>query len=114
MAEQFTEVLESTKSSKNSAMTWTPGKIAGCGVLVVHMQRVSTTYTVNEFRTDWTGRGFRLEKVEGGSDKEETAYNVFCSRDGSHVCDCKGFYYGKGKPCKHINAVLALIENQWV
>jgi hypothetical protein len=124
----FTEVLPATKSSENNAMQWTPGEVPGTGTLVVHTQRASVCYRVTEFATDW-GRGFHLTK-DGtpGSDAASESYDVLVCRDplpdcgpaagGSHReghrCDCKGFTFGRGKPCKHITAALALLANEWL
>ena len=111
----YTEVLPATKSSEHNAMQFTPGEAPGCGLLVVHTARASVTYRVTEFATDW-GRAFHFTK-DGtpGTDAQSEAYDVLVCRDPrGHRCDCKGFSYGHGRPCKHITAALALIENQWL
>jgi hypothetical protein len=115
MSTTFTEVLPATKSSQHNALNWTPDAMPGRGVLVVHTARASVCYRVVEFATDW-GRGFRLVK-DGtpGTDAESEAYDVLvCHDPRQHRCDCKGFTYGRGKPCKHITAALAVIENGWL
>lgn len=112
----FTEVLPATKSSKHTAMNWTPEPdAAGRGKLTVHTDRASVTYAVTEFGTPWDGRAFHFEKVTAGTDKESAAEDVFVCRNGQdHHCSCKGFAYGRGKPCKHVSAALALLANDWV
>ncbi len=96
-------------------MNWTPSEHSGRGELVVHTARASVTYAVTEFPTPWDGRAFHLVKESEGTDAESDSYDVFCHRGGQdHQCSCKGFAYGRGKPCKHIAAGLALIENDWV
>lgn len=111
----YTEVLPKTKSSPHNGILWTPGEVPGTGLLVVHTARASVSYRVTEFATDW-GRGFHMAK-DGtpGSDAQSEAYDVLvCSDPRGHRCDCKGFTFGHGKPCKHIAAALALIENAWI
>jgi hypothetical protein len=111
----LTEVLPATKSSEHNAMNWTPGEVPGRGSLTVHTARASCCYRVTEFGTDW-GRAFRLVKDgTAGADATSESYDVLVCRDPrGHRCDCKGFIYGRGKPCKHIAAALALIANGWV
>lgn len=110
----MTEVLPATKSSDHNALSWTAGERKGTGSLTVHTARASCCYTVTEFDTDW-GRGFHLAKLTPGSDAESEAYDVLVCRDPRQSrCDCKGFTYGRGKPCKHVAAALALIANGWV
>jgi hypothetical protein len=95
----YTEVLPGTKSSANNALQWTPGEVAGAGLLVVHTARASVCYRVTEFATDW-GRGFHLAK-DGtpGSDTTSESYDVLCTADPrGRRCDCKGFTFGRGKP----------------
>ena len=110
------EVLPATKSSSHNSLTWTPNdEIPGEGVLVVDTVRSRTLYAVREFKTLWAGRAFKLDVIRGGTDPESERYDVLVARDGrGHLCDCKGFSYGRGKPCKHIAALAAVIENRWV
>jgi hypothetical protein len=110
----YTEVLPAQKSSPHNAINWTPAEQAGCGTLVVHTARASVAYAVTEFGTAWEGRAFHLVKEGRGTDPESSAYDVFIHRGGQdHQCSCAGFAYGRGKPCKHILAGLAVIENGW-
>lgn len=113
MPTTFTEVLPAQKSSQQNAINWTPGKNPGTGLLTVHTARVSVDYLVIEFPTHWGGRAFRMAKTSEGTDWEETGYDVFCARNGQdNQCSCKGFSYGRGRPCKHIAAVSALLDNE--
>jgi len=114
-AVKWIELLPATLTSKHNGITWTPTAVPACGLLTIGMGRVRVTYRLNEFSTTWDGRAFRFVKTTEGTDKESDTYEVFIARSGrGHVCDCKGFSFGKGKPCKHIESVLALLENRWV
>jgi hypothetical protein len=113
----FTEVLPATLSNPHAGIDWTPGVFPGCGVLSIKQKRCYCSYVVTEFACGWDGRAFRMRKVEGqaGSDAEGESYDVFCHRGRQdHRCDCKGFEFGRGKPCKHVLSALALIENGWL
>lgn len=114
----YTDVLPARKSSKHSAINWTPaeGDTQVAGVLVIHTDRASVTYEVSEFATGWRGRGFVLRKVAGGTDGEHEAYDVFCSADGPEAdsCCCKGATYTYSGTCKHKDAVRSLVGNSWL
>lgn len=118
MSATFTEVLPARKSSKRSALNWAPvtdnafSHVAG--VLVIHTDRASVGYTVSEFPTGWTGRGFVLAKVTTGTDPESESYSVFCNpaRPAAVSCDCKG--HERFLHCKHADAVVSLIANNWL
>ena len=117
MTATLTEVLPASKSSPNSAIRFTPSDRPGCGLLSIDTARATVEYLVAEFPADLRGRAFHLAKVAGtpGTDAETDAYAVACGPAGEPVsCECKGFAYGRGKPCKHLVAVRALIENRWV
>jgi hypothetical protein len=103
----LSEVIGGCKTSPNRAIRWTP---CGCGgKLEIHCSRAVTTYTVREFKTNWLGRAFRVTKGNG------EAYNVFAANDRRYsTCDCAGFAYGRGKPCRHLEAVYALLSNRWL
>ena len=113
----FTEVLPVRKSSKKSALNWTPitdndfSHVAG--VLVIHTDRTSAAYTVSGFPVSWPGRGYTLAKVAGEGGAGEN-YNVFCSDHGEEhdSCCCKGHTYNG--TCKHCDAVRALVANGWL
>ena len=113
----FTEVLPVRKASQHSALNWTPvsddfSPVAG--VLVLHTDTATSGYTVTEFPTGWTGRGFTLRKLPQGSDPTEEAYSVFCNpaRPLAASCTCKG--HQRFDHCKHADAVASLIENGWL
>ena len=112
----YTELLPETKSSRRSAINWTPSAdefAPVAGELVIHTDRASATYRVTEFTTGWDGRGFVLVKLAGGTDPAEEAYSVFCGRNRQDVeCSCKGF--ARHGHCKHIDSCLALITNGWL
>lgn len=110
----FVEVLPATKSSKNTAIRWTPWAVPGTGELVIEDRRTSTTYRVSEQPCDWTGTAARLVKVKGGSDDSAGVYDVFvAATPGEHNrCDCRGFE--RFSHCKHCSAVKALIQNRWL
>ncbi|WP_439625956.1 SWIM zinc finger family protein [Gemmata sp.] len=114
MPATFTELLPPTKSAPRSGLRWTPTG-PGCGLLVIERPRAVATYAVAEFQTPWEGRAFHLVCLGGQSDAGAESYDVFAARNGQdHRCDCKGFSYGRGKPCKHVLAALALLANEWV
>lgn len=67
-------------------------------------------YSVEEFdaAADFSGRAFTLVRA----DKKES-YAVLVSRDPRQQhCDCAGWAYGRGKPCKHITALTQLIASK--
>ncbi len=109
------EVLPAQKSSPHNSITWTPAELPGEGTLVIDTKRARTLYGVREIQTAWEGRGFQLEVIRGGTDAESERYDVFVGHNSQDChCDCKGFTYGRGRPCKHVLAVRALDENRWV
>ncbi len=110
------EMLPATKSSKHSNITWTASsERAGCGHLVISVDRIRVEYLVCEFGSPWPGRSWHFAKVTPGSDKTSAAEDVFIGRNGQdRQCSCRGYAYGKGAPCKHVCAALALLENGWV
>jgi hypothetical protein len=128
MSATFIESLPATKSSKHNGIEWTPTEDRGCGRLVIDLgqgrgggKRSSVVYAVAEFATAWDGRAFHFTKLTEGTDKTSSAEDVFVGRNGQdRNCSCAGFGYGRGKDkegrttCKHIEAVLALLENRWV
>ena len=114
----FTERLPERKSSKKSAVNWSPATdnafSSKAGTLTIHTDRASVMYTVSEFPTDWPGRSIHLAKLTTGTDPESENYSVFCANSGpkADTCDCKGFTYKH--TCKHADAVRALVENRWL
>lgn len=112
----YTEILPARKSSKRSAINYTPSggeyePIAG--TLTIHTDRASADYLVTEFVPGWDGRAFTLEKIDGGTDAEQESYSLFCARNGQdRTCECKGFV--RWGNCKHLDAVLACITNGWL
>ena len=62
-------------------------------------------YEVNEFETNFNGRGFRLQKVNN-----EDHYNVFICNQGhdQDTCDCADATF-RERRCKHIDAVRAIL-----
>lgn len=111
----FTELLPARKSSKKSAIRWTPvaGDTQVAGVLVVDTDLASAAYTVSEFVTGWAGRGFLFAKLMPGTDKTEESYSVFCApREEQDRCECKGWTF-KGT-CKHRDSARALLANGWL
>ena len=90
------------------------GDLPAAGTLRIDNKRSSTTYTLTEFGNGWDGRSFHFEKVDAGTDKEESNYDVFVGRNGSDfLCTCRGHTF-HGCRCKHILSAQALIENGWV
>lgn len=113
--EQYTEIIPATKTSANNGIRWTPSERPNEGEIIIDMGRTRAVYHLTEMQTAWEGRAFRLDIVRGGTDPESESYNVFAAANPQdRQCDCKGFSYGRGRPCKHIAAVEALLENQWI
>ena len=106
----LTELLPPTTTHSHRALTWTPATV-GVGTLTVTDTRTHVRYGVCELPVGrgFSGRAVKLTKGDG---------EVYCvrvgERAGDHSCDCKGFSYGKGKACKHIAALAALLENGWL
>lgn len=111
MAAKYVEVLPATLSSKHNALNFVPGEVAGSGLLTLMTTNV-VEYRVHEFGNDFHGRSFKLTKL-ASEDTEDESYAVFVGDHETH-CDCKGYAYGRGKPCKHIEAVRSLLSNHWL
>jgi hypothetical protein len=114
----FTETLPATKSNPHTAITWTPsGAVPRAGLLTITSKRVAVTYLVVEMEESPPVRNFLFAKSDAtpGSDKEESSYTVSVGVAGSPMgCTCKGFAYGRGKLCKHIEAAVAVLDNGWL
>lgn len=114
----YSEVLPVRKSSKRSAIRWTPtpGDTFTAGVMVIDTARGSGAFIVDERPVSGEpGRGFHLRKVTTGTDPEAESYSVFCAASGAQwdSCECKGFLRWAA-PCKHIDGCRALLANEWV
>ncbi len=112
----FTELLPPTKSAPKSGFRWKPSG-PGIGLLFIETTRLSACYQIAEFQTPWDGRAFHFTCLGGQTDRESIpeGYDVFLSHSGREFhCGCKGFAYGRGKPCKHIESVRAIFENDWM
>ena len=101
--------LPATKSSPTNSIIFIE-TLPGHGVLTIRQKRLDSRYSVSEFACDG-GRGFRLEKLDAGSDATEDAYEVFV-KDGQSGeysrCCCKGFErFGN---CKHVESAQALAD----
>lgn len=107
----FTELLPETKSSRHNALAFTPSETTpGAGLLHLSTDRSWCEYLLVGTRTA-AGREVLLAKTTASQgDKEESEYRVFVGPAGCS-CGCKGFFYGRGKPCKHVEAVRCLIDN---
>ena len=108
----YSELLPAQKSNK-AGIRWVP-MTATSGALSIDSKRDSAAYVVTEVPARGHGREFRFDCAGGQSDATVTAYSVFCGFDGSSACNCKGYQYGKGKPCKHVLAAQAIWENGWM
>lgn len=111
----LTEVLPATLSSKSNAVHFTPSADQdGAGLLVIDTARTRSEFLLVSGPVTG-GLHVHLAKVGGGSDPEGAAYDVFVGRAGAFdSCDCKGFTFGRGRPCKHISSVRALLDNAWL
>lgn len=105
MADTFTEVLLASKTNPNRAMKWTP-VCRGVGTLELTDSRAHVRYAVCDLPTP-AGRAFRLTKA----DRENCTVTVVAGRG---ECECKGFVFGRGKACKHLEAVRAMEANGWM
>jgi hypothetical protein len=118
MPATLTEVLPATKSAPHTAIRWTPsGTVPASGLLTIQSKRCDVTYLVCEMEGSYPVRNFLFAKAEGtpGSDKDESAYTVSVGVAGSPVaCTCKGFNYARGRSCKHVEAVVAILDNGWL
>ena len=113
----FIEILPATKTSKNWGITFIKpeGIEAVCGKLVIESRGTHVEYRLTEFSCGWDGRAFYLTKLTEGTDSESESYDCFVARNGQDKrCDCKGFIYGKGRPCKHLESIAALLANGWI
>lgn len=112
----FVEVLPATKSEPHPGILWTPGAYPGTGKLTIQGKRTPTThYAVAEFPTEWAGTAAKLVKFVDtpGQDRESESYEVYVGKPHDQ-CSCKGFAYGRGKPCRHIEALKAIVANNWL
>lgn len=101
--------LPATKTSATNGLAYT-ATAANSGTIIIDQKRAIAEYRVAEFPADG-GRAFRFAKLEGGTDRTATAYNVLLadSRSGEFdSCDCKGF--GRHGHCKHVDAAHAIVD----
>lgn len=113
-ATTLTDVLPKHEGERLTLL-WSPGSLPGCGVAEIIGRKSGTTYTVNEFPTEWSGRAFRMEKLPGdaGTDASQEAYDLFCGTDPRQDrCGCRGF--ARWHHCKHLDAATTLIANGWL
>jgi hypothetical protein len=106
----FANLLPDTTSAKNRGYRWEPADAAAGfdGTLTYQAKEEFARYRVTEFPTDLAGRAFRCEKVRGGSDKEETAYDVLTGDAGEpDACTCKGFQ--RYQRCRHLDCLRDLL-----
>lgn len=100
----FSELLAPTKSEKHGALTFDGS------VLTITGKRSHCRYAVSEFAADG-GRGFRLAKLDAGSDATEAGYSVLVC-GGRSQCECKGFV-STGR-CRHLAALEVLVANDQI
>jgi len=100
--------MKTTTTAKKPARTLT---LAGwdattkTGTLTISEGTKAVAYVLTEIDAGYAERAFRFEKVEDGE-----AYHVSLERQG-HTCECLGHLrHGHRTTCKHIAAVLKLIE----
>jgi len=108
---KFNELLPETKSEKCGALQWEPtndptGYIPTAGTLTLTGKRCHCRYLIEEFPADH-GRGFMLFKMSEGSDKTEERYACLIGKH-ARQCECKGYTHA-GR-CKHLAALVTLIE----
>ncbi|HEY3789208.1 MAG TPA: hypothetical protein VGL71_10150 [Urbifossiella sp.] len=107
--------LPATKTSPTNGVAFTPTG-HGCGTAIIDQKGKGkiAEYAIQEFHADG-GRGFRLTKLEGGTDRSANEYNVFLADEavadagfGWDACDCKGFE--RHGHCKHVDAARAIVD----
>ncbi len=116
-APKFYDVLP-IRGGKRVALEWMPAAedfTTLAGYCVLTSDRDRTGYSVSEFPVGWNGRGFQFTKVSGtGSDPTQESYSVFCGKGAPDhsQCECQGFL--RWGWCKHSDAILTLIANEWI
>lgn len=105
MATSFSELLKPTKSEKHGAISFSDN------VLTITGKRSHCRYRVSEFRVDGGGRGFRLAKLDKGSDAGESGYSVLV-HGGWSRCECKG--WTSHGHCRHLAALEVLVKNDQI
>jgi hypothetical protein len=119
-APYFTEALPPSKTHRVRTVRWVPDTVqtdspAAAGLMTIDCDRKRDQYRVEEFSCGWDGRAFRFDKLASATETETETYNVFvCGRGIMHQCDCPGHTYRPEQNCKHIEAMLALMENRWI
>ncbi|QJX00049.1 hypothetical protein [Frigoriglobus tundricola] len=110
MSATFTELLTPTKSEKRGAIIWdratdnAASPVAGTPTITG--TRDHCRYRVEEFVAD-DGRGFMLFELDAGTDRTEERYACLVGTR-AKGCECRG-YASTGK-CKHLAALLTLVE----
>lgn len=95
----YTDLLPPTRTTPNRAIKYTPA-CSGVGVLELTDNRSHTRYALARQPFG----GYRLTK-SGGAE----SYVVTVGQ-----CECAGFVFGNGRPCKHIDSVACLLANGWI
>lgn len=117
MSAKFIDVLPATKTSPHNELTWQPSAtVRNAGLLTLDTNH-RVTYLVAELAGTATVRSFCFAKTAEtpGSDLEAESYTVRVGNAGQVVhCECKGFKYGKGRACKHIEAAVCILDNGWM
>jgi hypothetical protein len=106
----YSELLPATKSSQHNGIRWTPSATEQGGHLLIDTKRTRSEYLVAEFPAA-NGRGFHFAKVSGHTDPTATSEDVFIGT-GRRFCSCRG--YARTGDCKHVEAVVAILENNWL
>lgn len=107
------EELLPERASGKAGIRWVPtGAVSG--ILSIDDKNGSAAYVLHEVPARGYGREFRLDCAGGQSDSTVLNYTVCCGADGRDSCNCRGFAFGKGKPCRHLLAVRAIADNGWL
>ena len=97
-----------TKPAATRTLRWTPNHddySPTCGALEITQGKNTTVYTVAEFPTGLTGRGFHVTKLGG----EGYACVISCRSPQYDSCECPAWTLGR-KRCRHVSAIRKLIE----
>lgn len=124
-----TEVLTATRSHTHRAVTWTPcGRDSRCpctGSLSIATKKGVEKYGVIEIGVGTgfpPGLGYQCVKPNG-----EVYSCLLADRRELSTCDCAGYTYASSRKadarhkttsdtlgCKHLDAILSLIQNGWL
>ena len=109
----MTTVTKQRRTRKPATQRTLNVKPAACGIRQVTItdKGVTKNYWLSEIPTDF-GRGFEFERFASEDcEPDERRYHSHLDSEMGHTCSCKaGIYERIDKPCRHLAAVLKLVE----